>query len=591
VIDSTRRLAARADSAAASCVVAEQLESRTLLHAGHFHAAINFEPAGAAVPAGYAADTGATYATRTNGLTYGWSTSHGSSARDRNHSASPDQRYDTLIYMGSTSRWDLSVANGRYAVRVVSGDPAAWDNLYRIQVEGSTAINGIPSSAQRWLDKTVTVNVYDGKLTVTSGAGAIDNRINFIEVSEVLEEPDPAVVPARPTNLSATRYSTSGIALAWTDGSNNESGFKIERKTGSGGSWQQIATVAAGVTGYDNTGLSSNTYYVYRVRAYNGAGNSAYSNEDGSTTLSGSTPAATGTLRWSTVAASPVPRAEGQAGVVGGKLYVLGGVDNVGPYARSDVYDPATNKWTRLRDLPKKLTHAGTAVEGRNIYLAGGYIGTASTGWAQTFATREVWRYNVDTNAYTAMPQLPAARGGGALVALGRKLHFVAGADINRADRGEHWVLNLDNTAAGWTSAATLPNGRSHLAAVVLNGKIYVVGGQRGYDGAAVGQTDVHVWDPANPGVWTKVASLLRRLSHHNSSTVVRNGRILVLGGATSPTTPTSAVSSYDPVANKWTDLAPLPSARTSGVADVINGVVYYATGSVQTTTWKGVFS
>ncbi|MDQ3438784.1 MAG: fibronectin type III domain-containing protein [Planctomycetota bacterium] len=588
--DSPRRAPARADSAAAFCVISEQLESRTLMHAGHFHAAINFQPSGSGVPSGYVADAGASYGSR-NGLTYGWNTSRTGETRDRNSGSSPDQRYDTLIRMSASARWDLAVTDGRYAVRVVAGDPSDWDNSYRINVEGTTAINGAASSAKRWFDNTITVNVTDGRLTVSSGSGAIDNRLAFIEVSEVQASVDDSVAPAAPANFSATRYSSSGITLAWSDASNNEAGFKIERKTGSGGSWQQIATVGAGVTGYDSGGLSANTYYVYRVRAYNAAGNSAYSNEDGSTTLSGSTPAATGTLRWSTVAASPVPRAEGQAGVIGGKLYVLGGVDNVGPYARSDVYDPATNKWTRLRDLPKKLTHAGTAVEGRNIYLAGGYVGTASTGWAQLFATRDVWRYNVDTDTYTAMPQLPEARGGGALVALGRTLHFVAGADLKRADRGEHWMLDLDNLAAGWKGAATMPNGRSHLAAVVLGGKIYIVAGQRGYDNAAVGQTDVHVWNPANPGVWTKAAPLPRRLSHHNSSTVVRNGRILVLGGATTPTTPTSAVSSYDPATNMWTDLSPLPSSRTSGVAGVINGVVYYASGSAQTTTWKGAFS
>jgi N-acetylneuraminic acid mutarotase len=398
-------------------------------------------------------------------------------------------------------------------------------------------------------------------------------------------------LPSAPSNFSATKYSNSAIALKWTDNSSVESGFKIERKIN--GSWTQIATVGSNVTSYNDTGLAPSTLYIYRVRAYNAAGNSAYSNTDDSTTLagSGSTPSTTGTLKWNTVASSGAARAEGQGAVVGGKLYVLGGVNTSGPYARSDVYDPANNSWTRIKDLPRKLTHAGTTAEGRNIYLAGGYIGTSSTGWAQSFATREVWKYNVDTNSYTSMPQLPAARGGGAMVALGRELHFISGADSNRADRGDHWILNLDNTGAGWKTAATMPNGRSHLGAVVLNGKIYVVGGQRSYDSNAVSQTDVHMWDPANPGSWTKVASLLRPLSHHNASTIVRNGRILVLGGETAPNQSTSKVSSYDPSANKWTDLTSLPSARTSGVSGVINGVVYYATGSVQTTTWKGTFS
>ena len=192
--DSPRRAPARADSAAAICVISEQLESRTLMHAGHFHAAINFQPSSSSVPSGYVADAGASYGSR-NGLTYGWNTSRTGETRDRNSGSSPDQRYDTLIRMSSSARWDLAVADGRYAVRVVAGDPVDWDNTYRVNVEGTTAINGIASSVKRWFDNTITVNVTDGKLTVTSGGGAIDNRLAFVEISEV---EGAVTTPSRP---------------------------------------------------------------------------------------------------------------------------------------------------------------------------------------------------------------------------------------------------------------------------------------------------------------------------------------------------------------------------------------------------------
>ena len=58
-----------------------------------------------------------------------------------------------------------------------------------------------------------------------------------------------------------------------------EQGFKIERCTSAGCSnFAQIATVGANVTSYLNTGLSGSTSYSYRVRAYNAAGDSNYSN-------------------------------------------------------------------------------------------------------------------------------------------------------------------------------------------------------------------------------------------------------------------------------------------------------------------------
>lgn len=86
-----------------------------------------------------------------------------------------------------------------------------------------------------------------------------------------------------PSNLTATAISSSQINLNWTDNSSAEDGFKIERRI-EGGTFSQIATVGANVTTYSNTGLSANTTYYYRVRAYNTAGNSDYSTEASATT-------------------------------------------------------------------------------------------------------------------------------------------------------------------------------------------------------------------------------------------------------------------------------------------------------------------
>src|SRR5687767_5774400 len=84
-----RRLAQAARS------VVEALEQRTLLA---FTALVNFQPASAAVPGGYVADTGAVFADRGNGFSYGWDANNAAQTRDRNNGASPDQRYDTLIH-------------------------------------------------------------------------------------------------------------------------------------------------------------------------------------------------------------------------------------------------------------------------------------------------------------------------------------------------------------------------------------------------------------------------------------------------------------------------------------------------------------
>jgi len=91
-------------------------------------------------------------------------------------------------------------------------------------------------------------------------------------------------VPAVPANLIATAASSSQINLSWHDNSNDEVGFRIERKTGAGGSWSQIAISAANVTTYDDKGLSPTATYYYRARAYNAWGYSDWSNEASATT-------------------------------------------------------------------------------------------------------------------------------------------------------------------------------------------------------------------------------------------------------------------------------------------------------------------
>ncbi|HYS84843.1 MAG TPA: fibronectin type III domain-containing protein [Bradyrhizobium sp.] len=98
-----------------------------------------------------------------------------------------------------------------------------------------------------------------------------------------------ATVPAAPTNLVATAVSGSQINLSWTDNSTNETSFKIERKTGSGGTYSQIATVGTNVTTFSNTSLAAGTTYFYRVRASNSSGNSAYTNEASATPVADTT--------------------------------------------------------------------------------------------------------------------------------------------------------------------------------------------------------------------------------------------------------------------------------------------------------------
>ncbi len=78
--------------------------------------------------------------------------------------------------------------------------------------------------------------------------------------------------------------SAAQTTLTWKDSSTNEDGFRIERRIGTSGTYQQLTSVAANTTIYTDRNLSNGTSYCYRVRAFNSAGNSGYSNENCATT-------------------------------------------------------------------------------------------------------------------------------------------------------------------------------------------------------------------------------------------------------------------------------------------------------------------
>ena len=105
----------RTEAMALSKVFVEALEGRRLLSA--FAAHIDFQPANSATPSGYVADTGAVYANRDNGMTYGWNAPRSAQVVEHNRrkGGGADQRYDTFAVVhpsGRGSRWQIAVPDG-----------------------------------------------------------------------------------------------------------------------------------------------------------------------------------------------------------------------------------------------------------------------------------------------------------------------------------------------------------------------------------------------------------------------------------------------------------------------------------------------
>jgi hypothetical protein len=90
-------------------------------------------------------------------------------------------------------------------------------------------------------------------------------------------------VPAAPALATPTVNGPNSIRITWADNSGNETGFRVQRKRGVGGTYATVANLGSGVTSYTNTGLTATTQYYYRVKAINENGTTT-SNEASVTT-------------------------------------------------------------------------------------------------------------------------------------------------------------------------------------------------------------------------------------------------------------------------------------------------------------------
>ena len=103
-------------------------------------------------------------------------------------------------------------------------------------------------------------------------------------VCGIIEDNPPTEPPAAPSGLTATTVSDQRIDLSWSDNSNDETSFSVERALGQAGAFSEIDVTGANVTTYEDTALTASTEYCYRVRASNSAGDSGYTAEVCATT-------------------------------------------------------------------------------------------------------------------------------------------------------------------------------------------------------------------------------------------------------------------------------------------------------------------
>ncbi|MGD2120488.1 MAG: fibronectin type III domain-containing protein [Gemmatimonadota bacterium] len=169
-------------------------------------------------------------------------------------------------------------ATGPHSIELVWSDESTNETGFEIQrrlgVDGNWELAATPemdatSARDSGLEPAST---YLYRIRACNGVGCS-------ELSEEVEETTDEVPPQAPQGLAASATGSTTASLSWTDASNNESRFEVERKEGASGPWSRVGTPGPGVILFGDTGLTPNTSYTYRVRACNVAGCSGYSNE------------------------------------------------------------------------------------------------------------------------------------------------------------------------------------------------------------------------------------------------------------------------------------------------------------------------
>ncbi|MEN8203319.1 MAG: fibronectin type III domain-containing protein [Bacteroidota bacterium] len=234
-------------------------------------------------------------------------------------SVSPDPGSFTLIHttganVSSYTNTGLE-ENTQYYYRVRAVN-SAGPSLYT-SIEGSTTLAGAlaaPGNLQAtavdqttirisWTDNSSTETAYIVERSENSGSGfteihtAVANVISYVDntlkdgreyyyrvrasngvvYSAFSNEASASTALFAPTGISATAVNEASIHLAWTDNSDSESTYSIERSESTGTGYNTIHTTSANATNYTDTGLTDGRTYFYRIRAGKGALYSIYS--------------------------------------------------------------------------------------------------------------------------------------------------------------------------------------------------------------------------------------------------------------------------------------------------------------------------
>ncbi len=243
--------------------------------------------------------------------------------------------------------------------------------------------------------------------------------------------------------------------------------------------------------------------------------------------------------RWTAAGEIPEGVNHAGFAAVGGKLYIIGGFgeNTSSPTGSVRIYDPSARSWRDGATMPTPRGALAVAVLDGKIHAIGGNAPNGAdlaphehgaTQGDNSVATHEV--YDPATNAWTRLPPMPTPRNHLGAAAVGGALHVVGGRVGGDMELTTHEIY--DPAAGSWTGGAPLPTGRSGIAVVAHGGRVYVFGGET--VGILRRKTfdDAERYDPAS-GRWERLPPMPS--SRHGLGAASLAGAIHVLSGGPTP--------------------------------------------------------
>ena len=282
---------------------------------------------------------------------------------------------------------------------------------------------------------------------------------------------------------------------------------------------------------------------------------------------------------WTEKAGMPTGKMSLSSSVVDGVIYTFGGrtggtdASDIEVFASAEAYDPQTDSWTALADMPTpRFWHGSGTVDGI-VYVVGGNSNASNDSF---LPLSTVEAYDPAANTWTARANLPTARYGLTISVVDGILYAIGG---RRNQSNVSTVEAYDPATDTWTAVAEMPTPRPFSASSVVDGKVYVFGG---LDNIGGGRLTVEVYDPATDA-WTTQSDLPTRRAVFSASTV--DGLIYVIGGAAGFVTNYAGVPTvdvYDPGTDNWATASDMLTARARLATSVVDGTIYAIGGGLQ---------